>query len=464
MRLAPISWDRAFARDPVKNLITADAGVLKRKTKNEMHPEGIFSERFYGKMDMAGSAFSCSCGETVGRFMAGEKCPTCQTAVIESQAQVRRTAWVDLGGRFLHPLFYDMLARLGKARLRSVLRPDAEVDDDGNPLLSPEDAEHPWRGIGPAGMEQNYGAVLAWLAEEGGRKDPEKADKIVNFCLKHRKQAFFRMLPVMSPVLRPGMMVRDTFVSDEINAVYGLIIARANQLKAFSRAEAEKAAISLPVEWEIQEQLLELHAKNMDKLRSKGGYTRSALLSNRFNFTLRAVITPGPAELPVDGIIVPYLGMMELMKFHLINLLRRTRGLPYAEAEKAWRGGLARIDPWMLSLIWDLIRGTEGGIRVLFNRNPTINLGSIMQLRIVGVKEDYSDRTISINNLILKPLSGDYDGDTLNVFLLPDKKSSRAFASLEPQRLYISRKDGGFNTELAPDRDMILGLTRLVGG
>jgi len=42
--------------------------------------------------------------------------------------------------------------------------------------------------------------------------------------------------------------------------------------------------------------------------------------------------------------------------------------------------------------------------------NPSISYGSILLLKVKEIKRNYDDFTLSVNNLILKYLSGDYDG------------------------------------------------------
>ena len=38
--------------------------------------------------------------------------------------------------------------------------------------------------------------------------------------------------------------------------------------------------------------------------------------------------------------------------------------------------------------------------------NPTISYGSILYLRVAGIKGDYTDNTMSVNNLVLTCLAG----------------------------------------------------------
>jgi len=48
-------------------------------------------------------------------------------------------------------------------------------------------------------------------------------------------------------------------------------------------------------------------------------------------------------------------------------------------------------------------------IGILLNRNPTISYGSILYLKVAGIKHDYEDLTMSVHNSILSLLAGDYD-------------------------------------------------------
>ena len=47
----------------------------------------------------------------------------------------------------------------------------------------------------------------------------------------------------------------------------------------------------------------------------------------------------------------------------------------------------------------------------------TINLGSMITLRCAGIKDDMADLTASVHNLILAPLSADYDGGKFLFFI-----------------------------------------------
>jgi hypothetical protein len=90
--------------------------------------------------------------------------------------------------------------------------------------------------------------------------------------------------------------------------------------------------------------------------------------------------------------------------------------------------------------------------------NPSISYGSIFCLKIKDIKRSYEDVTISISNLLLKSLGGDYDGDTLNIIPLMDNSFKETFDVFDPSRMIINNDDLKFNSSLGLDKDQILGL------
>ena len=90
---------------------------------------------------------------------------------------------------------------------------------------------------------------------------------------------------------------------------------------------------------------------------------------------------------------------------------------------------------------------------VLINRNPTINYGSILCVRVKKVKRSYKDQTMSLPITILKVFNADFDGDAMNIIALKTKKLKKKMAKyFDPKtNFYISRLDGLFN----PDFDLL---------
>ena len=102
----------------------------------------------------------------------------------------------------------------------------------------------------------------------------------------------------------------------------------------------------------------------------------------------------------------------------------------------------------------------EENVKIILNRNPTINVGSEVLLDF-QVKDDFDDLTISINNLILSLLGADFDGDVLNVLLIVSKRFVDMFSLFIPSNLVIDCDNGMFNSSFKPFKDIEVGLETL---
>ena len=85
-----------------------------------------------------------------------------------------------------------------------------------------------------------------------------------------------------------------------------------------------------------------------------------------------------------------------------------------------------------------------------------INYGSFDYVRIVGVKKDISDKTLTIPTNIIVPMNADFDGDLLNVFRIIGVDLQKRFEkNMNPRyNLFVSRANGKVNPEVAPTKDI----------
>ena len=79
-------------------------------------------------------------------------------------------------------------------------------------------------------------------------------------------------------------------------------------------------------------------------------------------------------------------------------------------------------------------------------------------MRIVGVKKDISDKTLTIPTHIITPMNADFDGDLTNVFRVIGADFQKRFEkNLNPRfNLFVSRMDGKVNKEVLPVKDEIV--------
>ena len=97
----------------------------------------------------------------------------------------------------------------------------------------------------------------------------------------------------------------------------------------------------------------------------------------------------------------------------------------------------------------------------MVNRNPTINYGSIIAMRCIGINDTY---TMSMPLQVLSGLGADFDGDNLNVMYIPNKAFwESAMECFNPRNaMCISRNDGRFNNSVNLFKDILISTNGLI--
>jgi DNA-directed RNA polymerase beta' subunit len=245
---------------------------------------------------------------------------------------------------------------------------------------------------------------------------------------------------------------------DEINNIYIRILKSVKILT--TKADLLPIVVNSTLGM-IQAEYFTLNEYALDYIRSKEGLIRNQICGVRLNYTARSIISPAFAGRKIDEIVVPYKTFLELYKFEIINVIKNVKKVSYKEAETIHFNAGLKFDEEVYLIMKDLIDHNEVG--VLLNRNPTINIGSILYLRITDIKHNIDDLTMSVNNCILTLLAGDYDGDTLNLISIKDSETRDLFKSIfSPIHLMIDPKNGKFNNDLNLERDQVLGLNALL--
>jgi hypothetical protein len=151
---------------------------------------------------------------------------------------------------------------------------------------------------------------------------------------------------------------------------------------------------------------------------------------------------------------------VELLQQTIINILARTYNISYADAYMRLFKAQLEPDIRIKEIIQNLIN-INNGINVLVNRNPTINYGSIMALRCVGINDDY---VMSMPLQVLQLFAADFDGDCLTVIYIPNKDFwVYAMECFNPRNaMMISRNDGRFDSAVNVFKDMIINANGLI--
>ena len=433
-----------------------------------------FLLEFSGDMDTQ-EEYSCECGTYQGKFYEGKVCPKCGKPVTFVGMSIDKYGWIDLSlnkydddgnivqkGNGFHVIEYIPYSQLEKIIGRDALRMIIQVrntitvtgDIDTTELeeirsASPK-AKYYYYGI--EDFYNNYQEILDYYYNLGGEKNPELYE-----YLKDRDEVFTDKIPVISIILRPAMRTADGLKLDDINIKYQGILKNVEILKD---PDVIKIIRDLTIE-QIQAQYMQLSEEIMDNIKSKEGLIRHQICGTRINFSARNIITPAKAGYKIDEIVVPYLTFLELYRFEIIHTIKELKNITYKEAELYWYKATTSLNEEVYKIMCEMIKTHEVG--VLLNRNPTIAVGSILYLRVAGIKHDYDDNTLSIHSCMLTGLAADYDGDVLNLVSIKDQETREVFKkTFSPVHFLIDPNTGDFNNNYNLEKDQVLGLNSLL--
>jgi len=467
MKLKKISSLALFNPD---NIVTSSE-IYSRKTEllrengeevegKSFDDKGLFSKRIFGNLN-SDDEFSCECGKFTGKLYENLVCDKCGSEVKLIQANIDKIGWVDLKEHYvIKYISYSLLEKvIGRDNLKHIVHlpnkitMQGDIDKKEIEQIQKQSAEHKYWHIGLKEFRKNYKNIL----EHYHVLHDKKESRIYEF-LEDIDDVFTNKIPVISIVLRPAMRTADGLKLDELNNIYINILKNVEILDDTINLTEIISDITVEL---IQAEYFQLSTKIMDNIKSKGGLIRNQIMGTRINFSARNIISPAKAGYKIDEVVLPYLTFLNLYKLEIINILSKIKGVMLFEAEEIWHKASLKIDEEIYMIMKKMIVDEEIGI--LLNRNPTISFGSILYLKIAGIKKDYEDLTMSIHNGILSLLAGDYDGDVLNIISIKDSEMKQVFKEVfSPINLIIDSNNGHFNTSLNLERDQVLGLNNLL--
>jgi len=480
MRLEKISLENYFNPNNLvtsheiftrKNeIINSDGEVTEQKKFAE---DSLFSKRIFGDMDSE-EEFSCECGKLKGKFYEGRICDKCETPVKFVGLNINKYGWIDLslskyqdnvlvekgkGFHILKFIAYSMLEKvIGRENLKNIIHRrgtitiKGDIDEKELEKIRAESPKNKYWFLGLENFFEQYNEILEYYFELSGKKNED----LFNF-LKNKNESFIEKIPVVSIILRPAMRTADGLKLDGLNIRYHNILKNIEILKDTDLIPLIRSAT---IE-QIQAEYFQLSEEIMDNIKSKSGLIRNQICGTRINFSARNIISPGSYGLKINEIALPYLTFIELYRFEIINIIKEIENITFKEAENRWFNAKLNFDEKIYLIMKKMIKENE--VAILLNRNPTISYGSILYLQVAEIKKDYNDMTASLHNSILSFLSGDYDGDVLNIISLKESIMRETFKEVfSPIKLIIDPNNGKFNNTVNLERDQILGLNNLI--
>ena len=420
-------------------------------------PNGIYSPKFgqgIGDRHPFEDAYRCNCGNLKGRKYAGKLCENCGTRVEKVGDNLSFFGWIVIYDYYtIHPALFKALGSyIGKDKLINIITPFDEKDENGFSIEPDRPKDEPFFGIGITKMHEKIDEILDFYYK------PSKKDKYEDL-VKDKDKIFTHSIPVFSLILRPTREDESKFTFEKTNKCYQMLtrlVATVNN-KYYKGQRRNKSKEQLL--FDITMKFQELYGMIEEILSGKKGAIRS-VFSGRCGFSSRDVIVPGP-KLRSDEIIMPYQAMVELLQQSIVNILQKSHNIGYDKAYAIWQRGQRRYDERIYNIIKSIIKSYPRGIPVLLNRNPTICIGSILQMYVVDVCKPY---TLKVPLGILPALAADFDGDVLNVLYMINADFIRVCEEvLNPRNaMRIDRNDGKVNAGFLYNKDTLINLDSLL--
>ena len=383
MRLKLIDFHDIFDPDKV---ITSSEYLVNKKKFND---EGIFSEKIFGA-----------------------NADNTPTDII---------GWIDFGDTYIiNPIMYDRVKKVFTNKiLNQIINYNKRTNEKGE-IIDVEIKGKPIddQFIGLIEFRKRFPELL----EKYGKKDIKEYLTVKK--VYEEGKLFTNIFPVFSSKLRPAMLIPGTATNkdvtlkyDDINKIYNFIIEYSNKINAIvgDDDDDDVKLRKLNLLYSLQMYSNNVVTSIIDTfLKGKKGIFRKLVASTRVNFSSRNVITPFP-DAEMDKVYMPYKTFLELYRFLLINIIVKTEKISYNKANEYFCKCRHRFDKKMYRYMNELLNKSKDGLKILLNRNPTINIGSILVLNIGGIKEDFNDLTLSLSNSVLSGFNADFDGKNIAV-------------------------------------------------
>ena len=438
-------------------------------SKGEKIYNGLQSE-FFGtdfSDDLAfADRYTCKCGKYKGKMYQSQVCEVCGTKVDYVDIDITKTGWIVLrnGFKVISPIYAMKLQdALGTVNGEKVLSKILKVRYDSDiPKMNEKELvdlkTHPFLYKGMVWLINNIDTVLDYYMK---RKPAKKA--LFEELKADEDKIFTRAIPVISSILRielPGVKDEKLFKM-RLNTHYQSLIRITNTLNAFDKEDIDDRTLITANRYlaTMQSDVNDVFTEIFKTIDGKKGIINSKVLGGRYNFSCRNIIAPSSGKLRTDEIELCYLSFMELFRYELINYYSKIQGCGISEASQKWKRALLHFDQTFYNIMQHMVREDKDLMYVIINRNPSINYGSFLVMKVANVKPNINDKTLVIPTPILVSMGADFDGDQLNVFRIIGMDLSKRMAKcLNPRyNLYIDRINGRINKAAMPQKDEVVG-------
>lgn len=439
-----MNFDELFKKKTrIEPIIINDFQEHSEKARKEFNQQ-IYTR--YQPTDVLSNVPTCIGGHIVGEFHRDITCPICNT-VVESpmDQELQSLIWLRAPKKvekLINPMIWTMLSNHFKKGKFNVIQWLCDT-------LYPTPAKPPKilaqvQALGiPRGYNnfvKNFDSIITKLLTiRDFRKEKRRSrldsplEKIQQILIENRDCVFSDHLPLPNKTL---LVVEDTSLStfvdpivtgaiDAILSMIGMDDALMNHSLAVRQNRVVRAIAQLAMFYR------DFYGNS---LAAKEGIARKHLYGTRCYFSFRSVISSLTGPHHREELHVPWGVGIGLLRMHLIAKLYKMDYTPNAAVEFL-NDYAQRYHPVLDALFMELIAESPWmGLPVIFQRNPSLERGSMQRCFITRIKTDVDDPTVSMSILTVRGYNADFDGDEMNGTLLIDNWAAEQVEPLAPHK------------------------------
>lgn len=372
-------------------------GLINSKTKS-FDPKGIFSPEIFGSKD-----YSCECGALKAAWHTGEICPKCNTTISDPKDNIYKNGRFKLpnGLKIFNPVIYLILSKYVKIFQYKINPQNKHIDINGHIIYQNNDGIEL---LDITSFIKNYHETILKLIPDEDIVNDEKLERFREFLLENEDSVMLESIPLLPTHLRPSELCEKNIYLEPLNKLYIAINTHLHSLK--NNADKDDLMLVEQELFRVQELYIELYDKVIELISSKEGLARDQVLSNKINFSGRAVITVKDDNDPTS-VTLPHILFTEIYLPKILTYIVEQYNYSYTDALDYYNLNRFNYNDNIILEAIDTILLTKP--KVLINRNPSLHLLSIQSFFVSGVTKDY---TIKLTKPSLQSLNADFD--TLN--------------------------------------------------
>lgn len=393
VRIRRLNWDALF----YSTLLDGTGFIITEPA--EINLDGTKKKAMYGAQSpLYGTTYEdeqsfveryrCQCGAFKSRQFEGEICPICGTPVEFRDSNINTVGWISLGDyKIINPYYFNLLSQtIGKKVFPDIIYAKYKITTDGKRVKPTEDdfegePSSPYAGIGVARFFENYDTILDYFASIKKNKK-----HTIETLKKEKCKVFTSHIPIISTLLRPQSVTSDTFyfnsVDKLINTSFSLSVNLKNSIDVESDYILQRLQTKVNGMWDIY----------FSELNGKEGLIRGDMLGGSLNYTSRNVICPDPT-LHDNEIDLSYHTFLEVFKYKIIYYIMKIEDITLSKAYNIWKEA-STFNKKVHEVMEYIIEKEE--VRVLINRNPTLNFYSMLLMKVRQIKPDGEDYSLSV--------------------------------------------------------------------